>query len=164
MTRPAENHLTEEALDDILIGLGSPASHAHLEQCPECCARVDAFRFSIDSLNQASLAWVKAQPVRTASAPAPRRPIFARPIFAVWAVAALLLAAAGPSAWHLIAPRTVQAPATIGVEDSDAQIAEDNELLRAVDAALTPDEKSVVDEYQLNDSSASEAQPQTRKE
>ena len=114
MTRPAENHLTEEALDDILIGLGSPASHAHLAQCPECSARVDAFRFSMDSLNQASLAWVQAQPVRTA--PRSRAPAanFCPPgLRHLDSCRSAAGRAAGPSAWHLIVPRTVQPPAAV---------------------------------------------------
>ena len=164
MKSAVQNHLTDEALDDLLIGLGSAASHAHLAQCAECRTRVDSFRSTIDSFNQASMAWAEGQTIRTAPAPARRRPIFARPAFAVWAAAALLLAVAGPSAWHVVVPRTVQAPTVAGSQDSESQIAEDNELLQAVNAALAPDEKSVVDQYKLMDSQDTEAQPQMRTE
>jgi hypothetical protein len=33
-------HLTEEALDDVLIGMGSEEAALHLAACPECRARV----------------------------------------------------------------------------------------------------------------------------
>jgi anti-sigma factor RsiW len=164
MKPAAQNHLTDEALDDLLIGLGSPASHGHLEQCAECRTRVDSFRSTIDSFNHASMAWSEAQTNSTAPAPSRRRPIFARPVFAVWAAAALLLAVAGPSAWRVFVPRTVQAPAVAGSQDSESQIAEDNELLQAVNAALATDEKSVVDQYQLMNSQNTKAQPQMRTE
>ena len=48
------SHLSDEALDDVLIGLGSLASHAHLAQCPQCRARVESFQTTGDLFNQAS--------------------------------------------------------------------------------------------------------------
>jgi hypothetical protein len=34
--------------------------------------------------------------------------------------------------------------------DSEAQIAQDNQLLQAIDAAISPDEESPIDEYNLS--------------
>ena len=34
MTPEFTTHLSEEALDDVLIGLGSKEAHAHLAVCP----------------------------------------------------------------------------------------------------------------------------------
>lgn len=164
MTPVLQSHLTNEALDDVLIGLGSPASLAHLARCPECRARVEAFQSSIEVFNQASLAFCEAQPLKAtpASRPAPR--YFTRPVLAAWATAVLLILVS-PVAWHLFKPHPVQGPAIATVEqDSETQIADDNELMRQVNAAIEPDDQSVVDQYQLLTGPRSQAHPKMRTE
>jgi anti-sigma factor RsiW len=163
-----QRHLSDEALDDVLIGLGSLASHAHLAQCPTCRARVESFQSTIGLFREASLGYSKAQPVRTppAAQGSKSRRIFGQPVFATWAAAAALLILGGPAAWHVFAPHSVHAPAVANQsQDSDSQIAEDNELLKQVNAAIAaPDEQSVVDEYHLLDGSIPQPQPKMRTE
>jgi anti-sigma factor RsiW len=163
-----KSHLTDEALDDVLIGLGSLASHAHLAQCPQCRARVETFQSSVDLFNQATLGFSEARPAlaRPITQPVKARRFFARPAFATWAAAAALLVLGGPAAWHIFAPHPVHAPAVATQShDSEQQIAEDNELLRQINAALAaPDEQSVVDQYHLLDGQIPQVQPKMRTE
>jgi ferric-dicitrate binding protein FerR (iron transport regulator) len=147
MTLELLNHLSEESLNDVLIGLPAAASEAHIEQCAECRARVEDFQSSVRLFNQASLAWIDAQPGRTLPAARPFRSARRRLMLAAWATAAALFVMAGvPFLRH---PIQMQSPAMTAPTDSEEQIAEDNELLRAVDAAINPDEQSVVNSYQL---------------
>ena len=163
MTPEQQRHLTDEALDDVLIGLGSPAAHAHLAQCADCRRRVESFQSGIDLFNQASLAYSEAQPVKTSRTAQPARRFLAQPVFAVWAAAAALLVLAGPAAWHLLSPHSVHAPAiATEVQDTEAQIAEDNELLEQVNAAIAPNDQNVVDQFQLTEAPDSQAAPGTR--
>jgi predicted anti-sigma-YlaC factor YlaD len=150
MTPEIKRHLTDEALDDVLIGLGSLVSQAHLAQCPQCRARVESFQSSVSLFNQASLAYSEAQPVKTLSASQPARRFHVRPVIAAWTAAVILLVVMGPAALHLFIPHPVHAPAVATeTRDTETQIAEDNELLRQVSAAIAPDEQYIIEQYQM---------------
>lgn len=163
-----KSHLTDEALDDVLIGIGSAASHAHLNECAECRARVESIQSTVTLFNQASTRFSDARPLK----PLPKvkfvdtRHRIVRPVFAAWAAVAALLVMSLPTAWHIIAPHPVHAPAiATESQDSESQIEEDNKLLRQVnDALAAPDEQSVMDEYQLLDGSVPRVHPTMRTE
>ena len=74
---PATNHLSEEALDDVLIGLGSAESQAHLEVCADCRAQVRTFLGDVALFNAASMAWstfsTLGQPLRRSRLSPPGR-------------------------------------------------------------------------------------------
>lgn len=153
MTTRLTNHLSEEALNDFLIGLGTTEIDVHLARCAECREKVEGFQAEVLLFNEASLAWSHAQPSRVAPvlAPEPRfRPAWATLSFA--AIAALLVAVAIP-VWH----RTHREPlnevqtAALSGDTSEAQIAQDNDLLRAVDVAINSAETSPIDQYDLAD-------------
>jgi hypothetical protein len=151
MTPEATNHLSEEALDDVLIGLGSVESQAHLAVCPECRVQVETFRGDVNLFNAASMEWSKGRPRR----PVPVRPAGRIPAaFVGWAVSAAALAAMLVGVWRHQSPsppgeaNTVQPRLT----DSQAQIVEDNQLLQAVNAAINQDEASPIDEYKILES------------
>jgi hypothetical protein len=161
MTQSPQFHLSEEALQDVLIGLSSPESDEHLVGCAECKSQVEEFRSTMQLFNQASLRWSEARAAATIVTPVQARPWRPRLTPAVWALAtaALLLVIEVPL-WHQnrhsqqtaqapAAPPTLEASATRA--DSEAQIAEDNDLLRSVNAVLDPTEVSPVSEYHLLD-------------
>lgn len=148
MTPAETNHLSEEALDDVLIGLGSPESEIHLARCPECRAKVGALRSDIGLFNAASIAWSQGQ--RSGMPPTASQGTRIHVAFLAWAALALLVAVAVAGVWRSIS----FAPSRNNVvqsqpADSEAQIAQDNQLLQAVDAAISPDELSPVIEYDL---------------
>jgi predicted anti-sigma-YlaC factor YlaD len=154
MTR---EHLSDEALNDVLIGMGTSVSESHLAECPLCRGKVDEFQSDLGMWNAATLQWSEARAERAGRIQASRaqiRPARPRlPLAALgWALAAVALVAiaipvgrdVGSFGAHhgtaVVAPQ----------EDSEAQIAQDNELLKAVNAAINPDEMSPLKEYDLS--------------
>jgi len=149
MTPEYKNHLSEEALDDVLIGLGSAESHAHLVVCSECSDRVKRFLGDVALFNAASMAWSQSRMPR----PQTSRPLHGRlnATFVGWAITAVALLVMAFGIWHhrpKPAPpqaNTVQPQPT----DSAVQIAQDNQLLQAVNAAISADEASPIEEYKI---------------
>lgn len=158
MTPASINHLSEEALDDVLIGLGTEESRAHLAACPECRAQAEAFRGDVALFNQASMAWSESRH------PKPRRAeVHAWPVrhagrlrasFLGWAAVAAAMVVMAFGIWHHrpATPSHQANNAQLQPVDNEAQIAEDNQLLEAVNAAISPDETSVIDQYKILES------------
>ena len=67
MTREAMNHLSDEALNDVLIGMGAPASESHLAVCPLCRSKVEAFQADLGAWNAATLNWSQARAEQAAA-------------------------------------------------------------------------------------------------
>ncbi len=155
MTRNEQAHLSEEAMDDLLIGLGSAESRAHLALCAECGSRVKEFHAGVEAFNQASLAWSEARPyARRQAAPRQAVPPWSAHWGGVWqwsgALAAMLLLAIGISIWsHHPSSQNQAALPTPAQADSEAQIAQDNDLLRSVNVALQEGEEPPVNAYNL---------------
>jgi hypothetical protein len=151
MTPACSTHLSEEALDDLLIGLGSPESEAHLAACLDCRGRVNGFRSDVALFNSASMAWTESQLVQLR--PTARKTVHRiRLAFVSWATTAAVLAGMAVAVWHHHGPATSPSRATAPQSqpsDTEAQIAQDNQLLQAVNAAISPDEESPIDEYKL---------------
>jgi hypothetical protein len=144
-------HLSEEALSDLLIGLGTRQAEAHLAACASCRGQLEEFRAGMQVFNQASLAWSAARPAARPAAPAKVRELRFAP--AVWALAVLLLLMVGVPLWYR-AHRPAQNSDTARVvasEETQAQIAQDNELLRSVNEALSASEASPLSEYHLTE-------------
>lgn len=59
------SHLSEDELDEVLLGIASPEVSAHLADCPPCTVRFTIFqtelRAQMAAFNQASLAWSEAR-------------------------------------------------------------------------------------------------------
>lgn len=149
-------HLSEEALDDLLIGMGSSEAEAHLAACASCRARAEAFQADMALLGQTSLAWSR---IHAAALPVPQKTGTGTMPFGkiYWALAVvLLLVISLPVLDHRnkTLPRPVT-PGTAQNEDNEQQIAQDNDLMHAVDAAINPNETSPVHTYHLSDQSHS---------
>lgn len=149
------DHLSEEALDDVLIGLGSSESEAHLYACSACRDALQQFQSSMQTFNRASLAWSEARPMPKPMAKAVGR-IHAnsnRKVLAPlgWATAVALLVVLGLQirSHEIRQPSTVPLTSSSESGDLEVQIAQDNQLLRSVDAALSASDMSTVNEYGL---------------
>jgi hypothetical protein len=163
MTPQKTTHISEEAFDDVLIGLGSPESEAHLAGCPDCRVKIETLQSDVHLFNSASLAWSEARAGRYRQPAAGRSGLRTRIAFVSWTATAVVLLAMAIAIWHhgLSTPANRADTAQSQPADSQAQIAEDNELMRAVDAAISPDEESPIDEYNILESrhSRSRAHP-----
>jgi predicted anti-sigma-YlaC factor YlaD len=153
MTLQRSSHLSEEALNDVLIGLGSPEAEAHLDECEVCRGKLQAFRSEVNVFNQASLAWSESRAEKSScvAREARARSVIFSP--AVWALAALFLLVIGFPVWNRGHRALPDGKTETAVESSvsEAQIAEDNNLLRSVNAVLSANEASPVSEYRLLD-------------
>lgn len=165
MNRPTPTHLSEEAILDLLIGLGTAADEAHLAECPLCRGQIEPFHATVASFNRAGEAWSEA---RRLSHPLRQSLSRARHALPLWApaaaaLAALLLLAINLAPWHRPnAGSQSSAYAVSQSEDSAAQIAADNDLMRSVHTELNPDESSSLAAYRLVNGPS--APPQQRSE
>jgi hypothetical protein len=151
MTPDISTHLTNEELDDVLIGLGSLKSEAHLARCLECRSRVESFRADILLFNSASMAWSESRAGRSASA---HHPVFRiRLAFLSWSAVAALLVITGLVLWlhTTVAPSNRSNITESQAVDSEAQIEKDNELLQEINAAISSDDVSPIEEYNLRE-------------
>jgi hypothetical protein len=151
MTPDISTHLTNEELDDVLIGLGSLKSEAHLARCLECRSRVESFRADILLFNSASMAWSESRARRPASA---HHPLFRiRLAFLSWSAVAALLVITGLVLWRqtTVAPSNRSNITESQPVDSEAQIEKDNELLQEINAAISSDDVSPIEEYNLRE-------------
>lgn len=150
MNQPSNSHLSQEALDDVLIGVGSTGAQAHLAECAHCRARLTALSGIVSQLDASSLAWSR---VRAAGLPEPRAGSGShhwRFATMVATLGALLLTLLAVPVWHHQQMRAADADnagraASIQhplppVEISAAEIAADNQLLHDVDSAVNTNE------------------------
>lgn len=147
-------HLSEEALDDLLIGLGTSEDEQHLAQCAHCRARVEAFEGDMALFRQTTLDWSR---VRAAALPNPLKAGIRHWHLSKmgWAaVSLLLLVLVSPVLQHPARESSRPNPAPTRQEaESDQQIAQDNALMQAVDTAMNSDDAAPVRAYHLSDRS-----------
>jgi predicted anti-sigma-YlaC factor YlaD len=167
-------HLSDEALNDLLIGTGSAEAEQHLAGCAECRGRVDAFNADLKLLDETSMAWSRVRAAGMAELPAPSGMRRAPLATMGWMAAGLLLLALAVPVWHSGNHHTDQtkadqtkadqakadqakagsmAPVGPSNEESEAQIAADNQLLHEVDAVMNTDEASPFGETLRSDRS-----------
>ena len=147
------NHLNDEQFMECAIGEepGVEAA-AHLLECEACREELARFGMSVSSFNSAARAWSEARPVEVRTAASGYRA--GRPFLAMASgmVAACLILGLGVVAVsHHEQGGRVGTVASVSApqEDSAAQIAQDNQLLMAVDVAIRSDDRSPVLEYGL---------------
>ena len=147
-------HLTEDELEEVLLGLDCAESEVHLAECAVCRGKVDEFRDSLDLFNHASLAWSEAKSNSLNRDLAEHRTPFRMSVRTVWTCASVLVvvlagaiglgerrhternAGANPGT-TLQAETTVEQPS-----DAASEIASDNAMMRQIDAAINTPEPS----------------------
>ena len=154
MTTAAVCHLTQDELDELLLGAARADLREHCAACASCAARIDNLSESIHLYNQASLAWAEARShtfTRDLSGHKPTRRLTAfaaRSLAATLVLGVLASLTAGTRLWtaHL-ADSSLEAalhPAVraFAPETRAQQIARDNAMLDAIDAELTEPESA----------------------
>lgn len=157
MSSELSAHLSEEVMNDVLIGLSSPESHAHLAACAFCRSQLEEFRADMQLFNRTSLAWSEARSatmLRPAATSIISNAVLVR---VTLVVATTVLAAVGLFVWsHNHRPQesiayTHAVTPAVSPEDSEAQIEQDNDLMRSVDVALSSSDESPILEYHMSD-------------
>ena len=156
MSSIPSGHLTDEQFAECVAGCAvvapDPESEAHLRECSQCREELARFAASMEDFSRAAFGWSETQPAVSLRAKA--RPQSGRSWLAPagWAVAAAVLLAAGlPIVIHHDRQPAASPDAAVadGPDDSDAQIAEDNRLMRSVDMAIGGNESSELRGYGL---------------
>ena len=156
---PSAHHLSDDQLDDHLIGDLAPEPAAHLAACTHCTDRLAAAAAPIATFESVTMAWSER---RSATLPLPDlsavRPLWQRHMTTAMACFTFAIGFALINANHPFAPTDTQpisheaATAHIafptpvfthanGVHTAhpQAQLAADNQMLQAVDTELQPD-------------------------
>ena len=147
-------HLTEEEVDELILGVAGPELQAHCAACAPCSSRVTAFSASLQPFRQASLAWSEARSntfTRDLSGHKPTWRLTAPAARSVAATVILGLVAGVTGGTH-VWPRqsasasavalTQPAPRRFAPETRAQQIARDNAMMQAIDAELTEPESA----------------------
>ena len=164
---PAECHLTQDELDELMMGVADPELQAHCVACVHCGARVAALSESFELYNHASLAWAEARSntfTRDLSGHRPTRRVTASAARSVAATIILGLVAslsAGTHFWpaHFAGPALEAAPIVRAfAPDARAQqIARDNAMLEAINAELTEPESAPASLFHVTDGAAAQS-------
>lgn len=161
-----QDHLNDSRFTECMLGGELPADiAAHLAGCEACREELERFRGAVGELSAAALVWSEARRPETLSAARGQQTVLT-PRFAVaaWgaAVCALLAVGVTPLLHHERAPERPAATAGLEAEDTEAQIAQDNKLMRAVDMELAEGEPSPYREYRLAPAAQRKGRMQTR--
>ena len=147
----AATHLSEDQLDEVLLGVASPEASAHLAGCDPCTERYLSFQTELQAqmsaFNQASLAWSEARS-NTISRDLRRHKSTPRVTLpAVWSAASALLLAAiftvnagvQRTAGSLDATNSaaaISSPEAVHPEHNQFELASDNAMLDAIDSEM----------------------------
>ena len=165
----AECHLTQDELDEVLMGVAGPELQAHCAACAPCCDRAAALTESIEFYNRASLAWAAARSntfTRDLSGHKPALRVTASAARSIAATLLLGVVASLTAGTHLWPARfagpaleaaTHPAARAFAPDARAQQIARDNAMLEAIDAELTEPESAPATLFHAAD--ATVAQP-----
>ena len=142
MNATNKTHLTDDALDDLLLDLAAPEAQAHAAVCPHCAQRLESAHASllgaVTPFNHATLAWSQARSntlTRDLSTHQPR-PALTLPALASYTAATLVAASvmltAGLHHRALSPDATQQSASSVSADE----IADDNAMLNAIDSEL----------------------------
>jgi predicted anti-sigma-YlaC factor YlaD len=136
--------MTEQEFTDLLIGVPVHAGvQEHVANCRDCAERLDVFEGAVHEFSSASLRWIEARPTTSLREVARQSARRATQVRYGWAVSGLVTVLLAIPIWTHThrnvggMQNEVGLANQAGVENSQAQIARDNELLKSVDVALS---------------------------
>ena len=161
MTNPNSGHLTEDQFAEFLMdGNIDPQLQEHIAMCEACREELNIFSSAVGDFGSASLRWMEARPVsslRQAARDNAQRNSYIQRGWALAAAAAVLVAVPVWMYGHRDLPVNDNSVAAIQpaanqtqAENSEAQIAQDNELLKSVDVALSETAPSPFREFGIS--------------
>jgi hypothetical protein len=136
------SHLSEDDLDEVLLGFAAPAASAHAASCPDCQARLDSFRGQLAAFNQASSDWSVARSNTISRDLAGHRTALRLTPATLWystAAAVLAVAFSISTGLHresvsLQSARAAQSEVVAEVAPDQGELASDNAMLAAIDS------------------------------
>jgi predicted anti-sigma-YlaC factor YlaD len=154
-TRHVIRHLTEDELEEVLLGLDCSESEGHLAECAVCRGKIEEFRGSLELFNHASMAWSEAKSNSMNRDLAEHRTPFRMSVRALWTCASLLvvvLAGVIGLGEHRHTSAEAGTPSRAGAvvespADAASEIASDNAMLRQIDSAINAPEPSPAQLY-----------------
>lgn len=148
-------HLTEEELDDLLLGQAAPHAQQHLDACELCRAQLAPFQTAVAAFNDASMAWAQAKSNTISRDLSTIRPARTQPL--AWSLGAAMLVAVAVA----LSVGVHRTPSEAGTTAQSAQIqhaaqhaphdpeeiAADNAMLEAINSAINPAEPSPIEPF-----------------
>ncbi len=147
----AVTHLSEDQLDEVLLGIALPAASAHLATCEPCTVRFTAFQSELQAqmaaFNTASLAWSEARSNTISRDIARHKATLRLTMPAVWSGAAALVLAATfalHTSFQHGAGQLTESNSTASMTSAEAvhpehdqfELASDNAMLAAIDSEM----------------------------
>jgi hypothetical protein len=139
MTQTNLQHLSEEELDDVLIGTGSAESEMHLASCERCRAQIAPFQASVAIFNQGSLDWAQAKSNTVTRDLSKARLSATRTHPIAWGTGVAMVLAVGfaiGGGMHR-EPLTAAPAVEVAAVDNADQIEADNAMLAAINSAIS---------------------------
>ena len=163
-------HLTDDDLDEMLIGCASPEMAAHVDQCAACAGHLAEFRSSLASFNQAASAWSEAKSNALTRDLQRHRAPFRITARAAWSCASVVVLAVMAAVGLGLHERSAQIAAaqaerrwgqieTASNEaNSEREMANDDAMLRQIDSAISSTEPSPEELYGARSSTSASHQ------
>ena len=159
----APTHLSEDDLDEVLLGFASAAKIEHTADCADCRARLNAFRTQLATFNQASHDWSVARSNTITRDLASHRPALRLTPATLWystAAAVLAVAFSFSTGLHRNSVNqqtagAAQTDAVAEVTPNQGEIASDNAMLEAIDLETSTPRMAQFGLYETSSSHAS---------
>lgn len=152
MTAKGPRHLTDEQFSDLLAGQSpSAAVEGHLSTCEYCRGELEAVEGTLSNFNRFSLTWAQREAARRVQRPSQwALQLGSMPTWAVGlagtAVAVLIALGTGLPFGHEAEQTTAE---IVLPGPTNAQIAQDNELLASIDRQLQYSAESAIPANEL---------------
>ena len=172
-------HLSEDDLDEVLLGLASSQSTAHLAACEVCTERFTSFqnelKSQMDAFNQASMAWSEARSNTISRDLTHHKATPRLTLPKVWSAAAAMVLVATIGLHVSLDHRSAaleasnsKASATMSTssdavhpEHDQTELATDNAMLAAIDSEMGTPQPTQFGIYQKTQAAIAPVQPVT---
>jgi hypothetical protein len=168
-------HLTEDELDEALLGMASANHSLHLASCPDCRAQLEQFHSTVALFSEASIGWSQARSNALNRDLKQHRTPFRFTAQTVWTSAATLVLLATitvgielrqhseASMAAKVEQRRIQSETNIArAANAENEIASDNAMLLQIDAAINNSEPSPQELYGIRSSLGTSTQKSQR--
>ncbi len=143
-------HLTEDELDEVLMGFASEDATLHVAACEPCGARLDVFRSQMAVFSQASMAWSDARSNTISRDILAHKPTRRLTLTTVWSSAATLMLALAFSLTTALhqGPRAADSAVVAHPDHDQSELASDNEMLAAINSEFGAPRQAQVGIYE----------------